>query len=140
MSLTNPLVSNFNFKQLSQVPNKTISDKFILHIFADHNRLLPATHHGEMCDYQSSVWSSYSHYIIISSSFKDTFLPSSLHNTSTRQSFHQLYYRRCLIIFLNWINSFLSSSNDMESISFTVIQSSFLPVYYTIKCSHLHFK
>ena len=36
MSLTNPLVSSFNFMQLSQVPSKTISDKLVLHISADH--------------------------------------------------------------------------------------------------------
>ena len=96
MSLTNPLVSNFNFMQLSQVPNKTISDKFILHIFANHNRSLPAAHHEEVCDYPSSVGSYRSQYITISSSFTDAFLPSSLHNTSIRQSFHQLYYRRYL--------------------------------------------
>ena len=57
MFLTNPLVSNFNFMQLSQVPNKTISDKFILHIFANHNRSLPAAHHGEVCEDLSSVGS-----------------------------------------------------------------------------------
>ena len=51
MSLTNPLVSSFNFMQLSQVPSKTISDKLVFHIFADHNRSLPAAHHGEVCDY-----------------------------------------------------------------------------------------
>ena len=97
MSLTNPLVSNFNFMQLSQVPNKTISDKLVLsHISADH-RSLPATHHEEVCDYQSSTGSYRSRYITISSSFTDAFLPSSLHNTSIRQSFHQLCYRRYLI-------------------------------------------
>ncbi len=62
MSLTNPLVSNFNFMQLSQVPNKTISDKLVLpHIFADHNRSLPTAHHVEVCDYSSSVGSYRSH-------------------------------------------------------------------------------
>ena len=58
MSLINPSVSNFNFMQLSQVPNKTISDKLVLlHISADHNKSLPAAHHGEVCDYQSSAGS-----------------------------------------------------------------------------------
>ena len=60
-------------------------------------RSLPAAHHGEVCDYQSSVGSYRSQYITISSNFTDAFLPSSLHNTSIRQSFHLLYYRRCLI-------------------------------------------
>ena len=60
-------------------------------------RSLPAAHHGEVCDYQSSVGSYCSQYITISSSFTDVFLPSSLHNTSIRQSFHQVCYRRCLI-------------------------------------------
>lgn len=60
-------------------------------------RSLPAAHHGEVCDYQSSVGSYCSQYITISSSFTDAFLPSSLHNTSIRQSFHQVCYRRCLI-------------------------------------------
>ena len=98
MSLTNPLVSNFNFMQLSQVPNKTISDKFILHIFANHNRSLPAAHHGEVCDIiTSSVGSYRSQYITISSSFTDVFLPSSPHNTSIRLVLRRLCYRRCLI-------------------------------------------
>ena len=98
MPLTNPSVSNFNFMQLSQVPNKTISDKLVLlHISADHNKSLPAAHHEEVCDYQSSVGSYRSQYITISSSFTDAFLPSSLHNTSIRQSLHRLCYRRCLI-------------------------------------------
>ena len=67
-------------------------------------RSLPAAHHGEVCDLSkrfliclSSVGSYCSQYITISSSFTDAFLPSSLHNTSIRQSFHQVCYRRCLI-------------------------------------------
>ena len=46
---------------------------------------------------QSSVGSFRSQYITISSGFTDAFLHSSPHNTSIRQSFHRLCYRRCLI-------------------------------------------
>ena len=70
---------------------------FILHIFADHNRSLPAAHHEKVCDYQSSVGSYRSQYITISSSFTDTFLPSSLHNTSIRLALRRLCCRKCLI-------------------------------------------
>ena len=66
------------------------------HISADH-RSLPAAHHEEVCDYQSSVGSYRSQYITISSSFTDAFLPSSPRNTSIRRSFHRLCYRRCPI-------------------------------------------
>ena len=83
--------------QLSQVPNKTISDKFILHIFANHNRSLPAAHHEEVCDYQSSVGSYRSQYITISTLFTDVFLPSSPHKTSIRLSLRRLCCRICLI-------------------------------------------
>lgn len=57
----------------------------------------PAAHHGEVCKVSSSAGNYRSQYITISSSFTDAFLPSSLHNTSIRQSFHQVCYRRCLI-------------------------------------------
>ena len=98
MSLTNPSVSNFNFMQLSQVPNKTISDKLVLlHISADHNKSLPAAHHEEVCDYQSSVGSFRSQYITISSSFTDAFWPSSLHSTINRRALRLLCCRKCLI-------------------------------------------
>lgn len=70
---------------------------FILHIFADHNRSLPAAHHEEVCDYQSSVGSYRSQYITISSSFTDVFLPSSPHNTSIRLALRRLCYKRYLI-------------------------------------------
>ena len=60
-------------------------------------RSLPATHHEEVCDYSSSVGNSRSHYITISSSFTDAFLPSSLHSTINRLALRRLCYRRCLI-------------------------------------------
>ena len=60
-------------------------------------RSLPAAHHVEVCKVSSSVGSFCSQYITISSNFTDVFLPSSLHSTISRQSFHQLCYRRCLI-------------------------------------------
>ena len=43
MPLTNSSVSNFNFMQLSQVPNKTISDKSFSHLSRSDGSL-PATH------------------------------------------------------------------------------------------------
>ena len=60
-------------------------------------RSLPAAHHGEVCDYPSSVGSYCSQYITISSSFIDVFLPSSPHNTSIHRALRRLCYRRCLI-------------------------------------------
>ena len=60
-------------------------------------RSLPAAHHGEVCDYPSSVGSYRSQYITISSSFIDVFLPSSPHNTSIHRALRRLCYRRCLI-------------------------------------------
>ena len=60
-------------------------------------RSLPAAHHEEVCDYQSSVGSYRSQYITISSSFTDAFLPSSPHNTSIRLALRRLCYRRCPI-------------------------------------------
>ena len=92
MSLTNPLVSNFNFMQLSQVPNKTISDKLVLltssPIIIDRCLLLTT----ERCVIiTSSVGSIRSQYITISSSFTDAFLPSSPHSTPN----HLLLRRLC---------------------------------------------
>ena len=66
------------------------------HISADH-RSLPAAHHEEVCDYQSSVGSYCSQYITISSSFTDAFLPSSPHSTITRLALRRLCCRRCQI-------------------------------------------
>lgn len=76
--------------QISFLTSSPIIESLIL-------RPLPATHHGEVCDYQSSVGSYRSHYITISSSFTDDFLPSSPHNISIRRLFRRLCYRRCLI-------------------------------------------
>ena len=72
---------------------------FHYHIFTSQPiiRSLPAAHHEEVCDYQSSVGSYRSQYITILSSFTDAFLPSLLNNTSIRQSSHRLCYRRYLI-------------------------------------------
>ena len=53
MPLTNPSVSNFNFMQLSQVPNKTISDKSFSHLSRSDGSL-PAAHLVAVCDYKSS--------------------------------------------------------------------------------------
>jgi hypothetical protein len=53
MPLTNPSVSNFNFMQLSQVPNKTISDKSFSHLSRSDGPL-PAAHLVAVCDYKSS--------------------------------------------------------------------------------------
>ena len=58
---------------------------------------LPAAHHGEVCDYQSSTGSYRSQYITISSSFTDAFVPSSPHSRSIRLALRRLCYRRCLI-------------------------------------------
>ena len=94
MSLTNPSVSNFNFMQLSQVPNKTISDKFILHIFADHKIFACCSpRRGMRLSEQRRELTP--QYITISSSFTDVFLPSSLHNTSIRPAYHRTCCTRC---------------------------------------------
>ena len=57
MPLTNPSVSNLNFMQLSQVPNKMISDKSFSHLSRSDGPL-PAAHLVAVCDYKSSyrVW------------------------------------------------------------------------------------
>ena len=43
-------ISNFSFQDLSLRNPSNLTD-FFSHIFADHNRSLPAAHHGEVCDY-----------------------------------------------------------------------------------------
>ena len=53
MPLTNPSVSNFNFMQLSQVPNKTISDKSFSHLSRSDGSL-PAAHLVAVCEVLSS--------------------------------------------------------------------------------------
>ena len=89
--------SNFSFQDLSLRNPSNLTD-FFSHIFADHNRSLPAAHHGEVCNIiTSSVGSYRSHHITISSSFTDTFLPSWSHSTSIRLALRRLCYRRYLI-------------------------------------------
>ena len=61
-------------------------------------RSLPAAHHEEVCDYQSSTGSFRSQYITISSSFTDAFSPSRFRSTPNHLLLRRLCYRRCLIV------------------------------------------
>ena len=75
MPLTNPSVSNFNFMQLSQVPNKTISDKSFSHLSRSDGPL-PAAHHGEVCE-------DLSNYRVINLTRPLFLLPAKAHSFET---------------------------------------------------------
>ena len=103
MPLTNPSVSNFNFMQLSQVPNKTISDKSFSHLSRSDGSL-PAAHLVA----RRGVWS-----------FEQ--LPCGYISTRPKLLFQGSMFRRHSYFSFNSICFFSFLSNRLFSYSYVLI-------------------